>query len=789
MASLLLMLVFLGMLGMDNSVLVKMSYISKLSRVVPSSREENENSKYHNYQMRTKRRVPHHFTFNATFDMAKKVVYSNNFHPKISLKANNLEKKSYSNYFNVNRHLTTETRRSKKKKTFQKGKISKRSQIKNKKSDKNLKAVSKKIHKSTKRMEMFVVDESQLDDSQTDNSQIDDGDEDYINEESDEENYNSDNDLDFRDMNRNYKFGTIVNTFNGESDYSNPNVASYPQYIASSKPSSTVNSEPVSDYMVEGLSTPFMESTQLIKANQMRGNYISVGNDGNKKTNSLIDQSPNALDKVIKKEAFKAQIDNSIKKKIFEDIAKDAALREEFAKNITELDFDIDDDSKSLKQTEKNNKLKEALFPFKLPGPEDQSFSKDKSLPNDSQNSLHKKPGYSYLVLPGGKSSKAEEDAENYSVKSNQKATGRDLNGEDTENQQAAVGDFANIVEKADQEVINSSLKFQKYEKQKTKVDTDKDDGIFEEPASYNFKPKIIFSPTPPQLNDQDKSFDAYLPSQSDPFSLQVAAAVDHRLSISKEQSKQDMGTFNGLEQHNALTPPEDDKKILGLDSPTKIFVSLKDSSDHSIAPTDQLLEMLSKGQFNHPLSEADLAKLSSFDPNKQYEDEQNLSPTQFSQNNIAHFGGRYAPANGLNINNPQGTHKLRYNPKSYESTPKVVKTDPSYLGQNLHLLDPSKFRTFDDLNKISEGMIHAHVVSIKQQPQKHNPMQNFLHIPNLVTHFHTQRVFEDALVTPYNENEKQDIDNSLALEHLHKFTKGISKMHFIIFWCDTTQI
>ncbi|XP_065651760.1 uncharacterized protein LOC101239050 isoform X2 [Hydra vulgaris] len=764
MFALLPILLIMGIFG-TNFEYAKMSYTLKHS---PSTREKNSSKENNSFSPKNFLNEPLlHFP-----RVLKENVFTNSVQFKYPgyLKLNNIDdklsliftKKQFSNVKNTLKHKKSKPIR----------KINKRSHIKNKKNRIGTTNNLKKYQKSSKRMEMFIVDETQLDDSPSaQDSQLDDENDEYDNEEPDDESngYVSEKDAGFSDVNQKYKLSTAVNSYTEADNYENPKEENYLQYATSKKPS-LINSEPTRDVMLEGLSTPFMESTQLIKANQMRGNYISVGNSGNKNKNPLVDESAASFDNVIKKEAFKAQIDNSIKQKIFEDIAKDAALRDEFSKNMTEFDLDQVDYDEFKKQKSTNQ---DSLLTYKIPTFDGQIFTKEPNLLNNFQNmkmqGFQEKPGYSYLVLPENNgTSKIEGNTEKINLLHNKQAKviGKKRVDADDKNEPAATGDFANIVEKADQEVINSSLKFQNSEKHKETVDKTHE----EQPGIHL---KTIFSPTLSQLS----SLNAFIHPQSDPFSLEAPPSVNEKL-FSKMEQKQEMDPL--LENHNILDNQEEDQKIQNFEPPTKIFVPSKDSSDiHSITPTDQLLEMLSKGQFNHPMSDDELTKLSSFDPNKQYLDDQKLNPTQFSQNNFVHFGETFVPSNGIN---PIESIKTLFSEKHLESSnpnaPSAIKTDPAFLGQNIHLLDPTKFRTFDDLNKISEGMIHAHVVSIKHPSQKHYSMQQFIHLPHIETPFPTstiQRVFEDALETPYKENVQQD---TFTISHLLKYGKAISNNH-----------
>ena len=159
--------------------------------------------------------------------------------------------------------------------------------------------------------------------------------------------------------------------------------------------------------------------------------------------------------------------------------------------------------------------------------------------------------------------------------------------------------------------------------------------------------------------------------------------------------------------------PKEDDNKIF---LPTK-----EDAlSDRTVAPSEQLLDMLAKGKLNKPLSDEVLNKLSMFDPNQVYLHEEGL-PTLLDHPKALKFakvGSEYVPIHSIAVNLPRTTVKPFIDPKQLEKAQMLMKTNPAFLAQNHELLDGSRYKSIQDLNTIGETIFPNHVVSVPQPNQ-----------------------------------------------------------------------
>ena len=192
-------------------------------------------------------------------------------------------------------------------------------------------------------------------------------------------------------------------------------------------------------------------------------------------------------------------------------------------------------------------------------------------------------------------------------------------------------------------------------------------------------------------------------------------------------------------------------KKDAAASTATQIMLPTKEeaSTDRTIAPPEQLLEMLSKGKFENPLPENVLNTLSTYDPNKAYLRSEGFPALNKVANNgkvkFVKVGPDYFPVRSVGINMPKPTASsapqassaqvVSANTRMVLTPQKVYKSSPHLLDQNMQMLDPSKFNTVDDLQRIGSPVLPGNIVEYHppvQPPAQPPPMPHVVMKPVL---------------------------------------------------------
>ena len=145
--------------------------------------------------------------------------------------------------------------------------------------------------------------------------------------------------------------------------------------------------------------------------------------------------------------------------------------------------------------------------------------------------------------------------------------------------------------------------------------------------------------------------------------------------------------------------------------------------SEQALAPPEQLLDMLSHGKFNDPLSENVLDQLSNLDPNKPLfpaiqQPQRQQSAVSRSPGSLMQVGPELLPVRSVSVNYPKASavqQQQQANARDIAKTEQLMRSSPYYLAQNNMLLDASHFKSVQDLSNIGESMFPQNVIDLKQ--------------------------------------------------------------------------
>lgn len=348
-----------------------------------------------------------------------------------------------------------------------------------------------------------------------------------------------------------------------------------------------------------------------------------------------------------------------------------------------------------------------------------------------------------------------------------------------------SVGDIASIAEEADKTVINKMAGGKRITKPSSEFTT----------VSKNIEVKNLLE------NIDDKI--------RDPVSKFTNSQNKNVLF----QKKQEDGGLEVSPNINSLSQSEQDlvssidkavrKKDVATEIATNIMMPTKEDpfSDQTVAPSEQLLDMLSRGKFNEPLPESVLTKLSMYDPNQSYLKEEGLPQLQsrtFASKDLMQVGSELLPVRSIAMNMPKSKPKPFIEPRQLAKAEQLMKTNPYYLAQNNQLLDGSQFRSLDDLGTIGESIFPGHVVNFKQpvyynRPSGHHsatlhtrhvhPVQHLLHPRPLIQskayrRHHPSQLLNSGAIDPLVINQINQLPtlNIKKLIGIHRKNQKIIK-------------
>ena len=150
--------------------------------------------------------------------------------------------------------------------------------------------------------------------------------------------------------------------------------------------------------------------------------------------------------------------------------------------------------------------------------------------------------------------------------------------------------------------------------------------------------------------------------------------------------------------------------------------------SEQALAPPEQLLDMLSHGKFNDPLSDSVLDRLSSLDPNKpmfpslvatQQRQQHQSAVSRSSPGRLMQVGPELLPVRSIALNYQKAAvakqQQQQANARELAKAEQLMQFNPEYLAQNNMLLDANNFKSVQDLSNIGESVFSPNVINLKQ--------------------------------------------------------------------------
>lgn len=541
--------------------------------------------------------------------------------------------------------------------------------IRNRNKEKKKSKKRTKVHKGKnyKKGEVFVLESSQMDDDDDDidNNGIDDMEDSQDDDSSYEDTQDVTGD---RKETINHAAEDIV--VDEDSSNSNNEMVTDPATLEAGD-----NDEVISDSMKDGLSTQFLESNQIIKTNEDKGNYIPVNNPSKNMLNShqfedgirmQLDQQQEQLHQ-LQQQQKQFQQQQQQKTSPTEDAAH-LQLAKALAKQLT---------------TSMSSHGNELSFSSDITSPSaDPAYSKSVSTDLAIDKSISK-----------AIASQLEKDNE-----LSQSQALQSMSALKQPENETATGDFANIVEEAAKQN--------------------------EEKNTNTFKPNSIFSP----VSSQNKPQNAFLENANEKLNSPLSNYNTAGQSVFKQESSD-----NGFDVNpgiGSLSPSEQQlissidnavrTKDVATELATRIMMPTKTDtlSDRTVAPSEQLLDMLAKGKFEKPLPDDVLTKLSNFNPNNLYLQEQGINAMQSQSllsKQFTKVGSEYIPVHSIAVKMPQTTVKPFIEAQQLAKAELMMKTDPTFLAQNNQILDGAKYNSLQDLSRIGETMYPMNVVDLKQ--------------------------------------------------------------------------
>jgi len=190
----------------------------------------------------------------------------------------------------------------------------------------------------------------------------------------------------------------------------------------------------------------------------------------------------------------------------------------------------------------------------------------------------------------------------------------------------------------------------------------------------------------------------------------------------------------------SALTQSEQDlittidraarKKDVASEVVTRVMMpTLKNDafSDQTIAPTEQLLDMLSNGKFSEPLPENVLDKLASMDPNQAFLREQGGffgQATGSGRSRLMQVGSEVLPVRSVALPSmaAKPAEKSLIDAKNLVKARQMMQTNPYVLAQNSMLLDAHNYKSLQDLSHIGESIFPSNMIDLKQPVLLNSP-------------------------------------------------------------------
>ena len=158
---------------------------------------------------------------------------------------------------------------------------------------------------------------------------------------------------------------------------------------------------------------------------------------------------------------------------------------------------------------------------------------------------------------------------------------------------------------------------------------------------------------------------------------------------------------------------------------------------DEAISPPEQLLDELSTGKFKRPLSDSALEKMSEWNANKEFLNDNGLIPhdQELTSAKLTRVSSEMLPIHDLYLNQPPVKPTELVSKGSLE----LLKSDPEVLGRNQQILNGKRFHSLSDLDSIGPPIYPARVVHLP-----HRPKHVYLPSKHVFTHLQGGDFHED---------------------------------------------
>ena len=208
-----------------------------------------------------------------------------------------------------------------------------------------------------------------------------------------------------------------------------------------------------------------------------------------------------------------------------------------------------------------------------------------------------------------------------------------------------------------------------------------------------------------------------------------------------------------------------------GLDQAYITPISSDQVYDEAISPPEQLLDELSTGKFKKPLSENALEKMSEWNANKEFLNDNGYlaRDPEIASPKLTRVSSEFLPVHDLFLNQPAMKPTEVLSKHSLD----LIKNDPEVLGRNQQILNVKRFHSLSDLDSIGPPIYPARVVHLP-----HRPKHVFMPSKHLVTHIRGDDYHEDdndgATWQTHHSEDAIDGDGEFSDHLYHPHHQGL---------------